>query len=101
MYTLLQGCGSKHHLSWDCPDNPQTDKKKTNRIAAAAVAAPESDDEGESPGLAQAAPAAEPRDGGKGRTTATADAGGKAKRRKADGPGSSARGDPIVCPSVR
>ncbi|CAM9332198.1 unnamed protein product [Laminaria digitata] len=89
---FCKGCGSKHHLSWDCPDNPQTDKKKTNRkeaSTATVAAAPGSDGEGESTALA---PAAEPRDGGKGGTAVTAAAGDKAKRRKADNPGSHARG---------
>lgn len=98
-HALLQGCGSKHHLSWDCPDNPQIDKKKTNRkeVSSAVVAEPESDDKGESPDLA---PAAEPRGGGKGGTPVIAAAsGGKAKRGKADNPGARARGDPPVCPS--
>ena len=76
------------------------DKKKNNRKEASigVVAAREGDNEGESPGLA---PAAEPRDGGKGRTPVTTAAGGKeSKRRQADNPGSHARGDLSVCPFV-
>lgn len=34
-----QGCGSKHHLSWDCPDSTKVDKKKLGKKTSAASSA--------------------------------------------------------------
>eukprot|EP00752_Nemacystus_decipiens_P012008 g10646.t2 len=35
---FCKGCGSKHHLSWDCPDSTKVDKKKLNKTNCASTA---------------------------------------------------------------
>ncbi len=64
-------CGSKHHLSWNCPDNTKVDKKKLNVNKAAGA------DETSQARESSSSPV-EPRAGGGEGATASSDRGGEA-----------------------
>ncbi|CAM9615230.1 unnamed protein product [Pylaiella littoralis] len=105
---FCKGCGSKHHLSWDCPDSTKVDRNKLNNNAASSSSSSEAgdanpDQRGEKGEDRETAPD-EPRgrrgkgvttDGGAATTGGVGDGGGvvveesQAKRRKSGNPGAS------------
>lgn len=73
----MKGCGSKHHLSWDCPDSTQVDKKKLKKNKNKGVSAADGVDE-TSQATASSPSPAEPHGGGGKGTKAKSDGGGEA-----------------------
>lgn len=108
-------CGSKHHLFWECPDRPESEKQRDRNKQQTAVEASrdvESSDDEKSTADEPHAPTDTPRSavGKSGSVTvhATVDGGAvsrrvdrEAKRRKPDNPGQSARGERSLCFTVR
>eukprot|EP00903_Cladosiphon_okamuranus_P007731 g7491.t1 len=93
---FCKGCGSKHHLSWDCPDSTKVDKKNLNKPNAAATAGVADADQHDRSIKAEESTSEEPlagrskaprTDGGAVGGGVAMAANSKAKRRKADGSG--------------